>query len=72
MQVALAEAFVSVGGFHALVIDNNNRAKLALRQRVEARSEDVAEVLRSRYSFTAEVLVDATRYGVITSLSRRR
>ncbi len=63
---------IDAGGYHALVIGNNDyrefpRLVTAIR---DARS--VAELLRDEYGFRVSELVDADRYAIVSALSKLR
>ena len=71
-SAAVAEGPAAYGRFHALVIGNNDYKHLKDLEMAVVDAEAVAEVLEQRYGFDVEVLVDATRYDIISALSRLR
>ena len=69
---AVAEGPAVYGRFHALVIGNNAYKHLSDLEMAVVDAEAVAEMLERHYGFDVEVLVDATRYDIISALSRLR
>lgn len=63
---------VDFGRYHALVIGNNGYTSLP--QLITAKNDalEVAEILRSRYGFNIELLLDANRSDILTALSNYR
>lgn len=60
------------GGYHALVIGNNDYRDLPNLRTAIADARAVAEVLRSRYGFRVELLEDADRREMLTALNAFR
>ncbi len=60
------------GSYHALVIGNNDYEHLSDLQMAVADAEAVAALLTERYGFDVEILIDATRYDIISALTRKR
>ena len=60
------------GRYHALIIGNNNYDHLTDLNMAVADAEAVAKVLKNRYGFEIETLIDATRYDIIAALARMR
>ncbi len=71
-RTAAAAKATEYGRFHALVIGNNAYQNLKDLEMAVVDAEAVAELLEQRYGFEVEVLVDATRYDIISALSRLR
>lgn len=63
---------VDLGRYHALLIANSNYAQMPQLKTPEADVEQVAELLRSRYGFSTEILRDLTRYELLSALNRYR
>jgi formylglycine-generating enzyme required for sulfatase activity len=62
----------SYGRYHALVIGNNAYQHLTPLETAVTDAEAIAEVLRDRYGLEVTLLTDATRYIILTELSRLR
>jgi TPR repeat protein len=60
------------GDYHALVIGNSRYEYLDDLTTAGRDASDVAEVLRDKYDFEVELLLDATRKDILTSLNRLR
>jgi uncharacterized caspase-like protein len=71
VSIALAAGF-DAGRYHALVIGNNNYAKLPKLQTAVSDAEAVAEVLTRRYGFSVELLRNATREDILRALNKYR
>jgi uncharacterized caspase-like protein len=69
---ALSAATFDAGRYHALVIGNDDYAKLPKLQTAIADAEAVAEVLKRRYGFTVELLRNATREDILRALNKYR
>ena len=65
-------AGLDFGGYHALVIGNNNYANLDSLQTAVSDARAIAEVLRSRYGFKVQLLVNATRKDILSALNKYR
>lgn len=63
---------VNFGTYHALVIGNNQHARLPDLQTAVGDARAVADVLRSRYGFQVELLLNATRGQILTALNKYR
>ena len=60
------------GSYHALVIGNADYATLPDITTAETDARDVAEVLTTKYGFKVELLLNATRYQIMTALNGLR
>jgi len=60
------------GRYYALVIGNTDYASLPDLATAEADARDVAEVLKAKYGFDVELLLNATRYQIMTALNGLR
>ncbi|MEO0819829.1 MAG: caspase family protein [Pseudomonadota bacterium] len=71
-QVAqfLAETRVLFGNFHALLIGNTKHALLPDLETPARDVNRIAAILRDRYGFKVEVLLDATRYQIMTAVNK--
>jgi len=58
------------GNYYALVIGNDNYRYLPKLQNAVNDANDVASLLRSKYQFEVDVLTNATRAEIVSSLSR--
>ena len=65
-----AEGSATYGRFHALVIGNNNYTHLTDLEMAVIDAEAVGGMLDRRYGFDVEMLIDASRYDIISALSR--
>ena len=63
---------IDFGGYHALVIGNNNYQNLPKLVAAKNDAQEVARVLRNRYSFKTELLIDANRSDVLLALLNLR
>ena len=63
---------VQLGGYYALVIGNNNYRYVPKLKTAVSDANAVAELLRGRYGFTTEVLLDVTRNRILTALNEYR
>lgn len=68
----LARAGISPGGSHALVIGNNDYKNLPKLETAVNDASIVADVLRQNYGFEVELLLNATRYQIVSALNRMR
>jgi len=66
------EPDVQFGDFHALVIGNDDYARMPDLQTARRDADAVAAVLRDRYGFETTVLHDADRYQVLSALNDLR
>lgn len=71
VEAANSEA-LDLGRYHALVIGNSSYEYLDDLTTAGRDAYDVAEVLRDKYDFEVELLLDATRKDILTSLNRLR
>ncbi len=71
-RTAAATKATEYGRFHALVIGNNEYITLTDLEMASADAEAVATILRERYGFEVEILIDAKRYDIISALARKR
>jgi formylglycine-generating enzyme required for sulfatase activity len=69
-----AAAQSGAGGYHALVIGNNEYRTLPKLKTAEADAREVAALLKEFYGFETTLLVNATRQQIVSALSgyRRR
>ena len=65
----LAETRILFGDYHALVIGNSDFQHLPDLRTPGQDAEAVARVLRERYGFRVKVLLNATRYEILTALN---
>lgn len=63
---------LNVGNYYALVIGNQKYEKLQRLNTPEADVSDIAPILRDRYGFKVKILLNATRYEMLTELNRMR
>lgn len=63
---------VSFGRYHALVIGNNDYRMLPALQTAVSDAERLAFMLREYYGFEVTLLLDATRYDILSALNRLR
>jgi len=63
---------LNAGNFYALLIGNQKYDKLQRLNTPEADVSDIAPILRARYGFNAKVLLNATRYEMLTELNKLR
>ncbi|MCB2056283.1 MAG: caspase family protein, partial [Geminicoccaceae bacterium] len=63
---------IDLGRFHALVIGNNAYTKLPPLETARNDASAVAEVLESRYGFEVTLLLDATRYDILSAMNKLR
>lgn len=61
---------VDLGRYHALVIGNDQHQSLPNLQTAVRDARAIADVLRTRYGFEVELLTDATRAEILTTLNR--
>lgn len=69
---AAAQADSGFGRFHALVIGNQNYRHLTTLQTPLADAKAVAEVLKTQYGFTVDLLLDKSRDEIKLALSELR
>ncbi|WP_417916616.1 caspase family protein [Candidatus Electronema sp. JC] len=69
---AAAQADSGFGRFHALVIGNQNYRHLTKLQTPLADAKEVAEVLKTQYGFTVDLLLDKRRDEIKLALSELR
>ncbi len=63
---------LGLGRYHALVIGNENYAKIEPLRTARADAEAVATLLRNRYGYAVELLLDADRATIVSTLARYR
>ena len=63
---------LNAGNYYALLIGNQKYEKLPGLNTPEADVSDIAPILRARYGFNAKVLLNATRYEILTELNKLR
>ena len=73
-QDALATrlAPLDFGPYHALIIGNNEYADFPNLANAVNDARDIANVLRSRYGFNTQVLLNANRYDILSTLNTYR
>ncbi len=77
MVSALAEPKMEVkpqdfGAYYALVIGNNGYKHLPRLSTAIGDARDIADLLRRKYGFKVELLLDATRFDILAALNRYR
>jgi hypothetical protein len=63
---------LNTGNFYALVIGNAKYEKLQPLSTPEADVSDIAPILHDRYGFKVKLLLNATRYEMLTELNKMR
>lgn len=63
---------VGFGDFHALVIGNNDYRQLSKLETAVADAKAIADVLAAKYGFRVTLLLDATRYDILSALNDLR
>ena len=63
---------LNAGNYYALLIGNQKYDKLPRLNTPEADASDIAPLLRDRYGFKVKVLLNATRYEMLTELNKLR
>ncbi|MEO8304980.1 MAG: caspase family protein [Betaproteobacteria bacterium] len=63
---------LNAGNYYAIVIGNAKYEKLQRLNTPEADVSDIAPILRDRYGFKVTMLLNATRYQMLTELNRLR
>jgi hypothetical protein len=63
---------LNAGNYYALLIGNAQYQNLQRLGTPEADVSDIAPILRDRYGFKVKVLLNATRYEMLTELNRMR
>ena len=71
-RTAAQAAVTDFGNFHAIVIGNNSYQHLSDLRMAVSDAEAVAAMLTEVYGFNVETLIDATRYDIISAMSRKR
>lgn len=67
-----ASSSESLGAYYALVIGNDNYRYVAKLKTAVNDANAMAQLLRERYGFTTEVLLDATRNRILTAMNEYR
>lgn len=62
----------STGNYYALIIGNQKYTKLQPLETPEADVTDLAPVLRDKYGFKVTLLLNATRYQILTEMNNMR
>lgn len=65
-------ASLPFGRYRALVIGNSHYQQLPGTPTAEADARAIAELLESRYGFEVDLLIDATRFDIMSSLNQLR
>lgn len=63
---------VDFGNYHALIIGNNRYQSLPSLNTAIADAEDLDRMLREKYGFRTTLLIDATRYQILSALNELR
>ncbi|MBW9256437.1 MAG: caspase family protein [Candidatus Thiodiazotropha sp. (ex. Lucinisca nassula)] len=63
---------VDFGEYHALVIGNNQYSSFPNLVSASTDAQQTAELLRDKYGFKTTVLMDATRYDMLSALNKLR
>lgn len=63
---------INFGNYYALVIGNNDYEVLPKLRSAANDARDVERVLRTRYGFTTTLLIDATRYDILSAMNGLR
>ncbi len=71
-RTAAAAVSVDYGAYHALVIGNNQYQTLGDLKIAAGDAQAIARLLDERYGFQVELLIDATRYDIISAMARKR
>lgn len=71
-DVRVLAASVDFGTYHALVIGNDDYQTLPDLSSPVSDATDLAQVLERRYGFRTSVLLNATRYQILSALNRLR
>jgi hypothetical protein len=70
-QTAILDG-LDIGRFHALVIGSNDYRDFPPLETAVNDAASVADILRKDYGFRVETLINATRYEIVSALSRLR
>jgi uncharacterized caspase-like protein len=71
-QTSTALPNVNFGTYHALIIGNNHYQSLPALDTAKNDARAVDALLRKRYGFKTTVLIDATRYQILSALNELR
>jgi len=71
-NVVVAATDAEFGRYHALIIGNNAYENLSPLVTAVNDATVVAEVLQEQYGYTVTLLIDATRYQIVSEFSRLR
>lgn len=63
---------VDLGSYYALIIGNDDYRKLPKLQTAVADAKAVEKVLRTKYGFNTKLLLNATRYQILSALNELR
>jgi len=63
---------VNFGNYYALIIGNNDYRNLPILESAAVDAQETARVLRSKYGFKTTLLIDATRYDILSALNELR
>ena len=63
---------IAFGNYHALIVGNNRYEHLQDLRTAENDAIAVEKLLRTRYGFDTELLLNATRYDLLSALNRKR
>jgi len=63
---------VNFGNYYALIIGNNDYRNLPVLESAAFDAQETARVLRSKYGFKTTLLIDATRYDILSALNELR
>jgi Caspase domain len=66
------DALAPLGTYHALVIGNNRYRALPRLETAVNDAQEIAAILQKDYGYKVSLLIDATRYAILTELNRLR
>jgi uncharacterized caspase-like protein len=72
IEVTRQTLSLNFGSYHALVIGNNDYSGMPTLRTAVADAEAIAETLGTRYGFTVDLLLNATRHDIIGAMSALR
>jgi hypothetical protein len=61
---------IEFGEYHALIIGNDNYTHMTNLQTARNDAEAVAQLLKSKYGFKTNLLLDADRYAILSTLNK--
>ena len=63
---------LNFGNYHALIIANNNYQKVPKLDTPDVDARAVEKVLKNKYGFKTQLLLDGTRYQILSALNKLR